>query len=41
MEDVEFLEWVSFNRFTDIKEIGEGGFAKVYSAIWIDGNSEY
>ncbi|RGB33296.1 kinase-like domain-containing protein [Rhizophagus diaphanus] len=25
----EFLEWVPFDRFTEIKEIGEGGFAKV------------
>src|SRR4051812_9154699 len=24
----EFLEWTTFDRFTDIKEIGEGGFAK-------------
>src|SRR5438034_9682741 len=32
-----FLEWVPF----DIKEVGEGGFAKVYSATWIDGISEY
>ena len=24
-----FLEWVPFDRFTDIKEVGEGGFAKV------------
>src|SRR3954467_520988 len=31
-----FLEWVSFDRFTDIKQIGEGGFAKVYSATWIN-----
>ncbi|CAB5373289.1 unnamed protein product [Rhizophagus irregularis] len=38
---IKFLEWVPFDRFTDIKEIGEGGFAKVYSATWIDGNSEY
>ncbi|RGB31519.1 kinase-like domain-containing protein [Rhizophagus diaphanus] len=37
----KFLEWVSFDRFTDIKEIGEGGFAKVYSATWIDGKSFY
>src|SRR3954452_22054608 len=29
-----FLEWTTFDRFTDIKEIGEGGFAKVYSATW-------
>ena len=31
------LEWVPFNKFTDIKQIGEGGFAKVYSATWTDG----
>src|ERR1043166_7161526 len=33
----EFLEWVPFNKFTDIEQIGEGGFSKVYSATWIDG----
>ena len=32
-----FLELVPFDRFTDIEQIGEGGFAKVYSATWIDG----
>src|ERR1043166_7556928 len=32
-----FLEWVPFDRFEDIKQIGKGGFAKVYSAKWIDG----
>ena len=32
-----FPEWVPFDRFEDIKQIGEGGFAKVYSAKWIDG----
>src|SRR6266498_5199839 len=36
-----FLEWVPFDRFTDIKEVGEGGFSKVYSATWIDGKLEY
>ncbi|GES76082.1 kinase-like domain-containing protein [Rhizophagus clarus] len=36
-----FLEWVPFDKFKDIKQIGEGGFAKVYSATWIDGNAEY
>src|SRR5690348_1112820 len=34
-----FLEWVPFDRFEDIKQIGEGGFAKVYSAKWIDGKT--
>ncbi|PKC00353.1 kinase-like protein [Rhizophagus irregularis] len=32
-----FLEWVPFERFINIKQIGEGGFSKVYSAIWMDG----
>ena len=36
-----FLEWVSFDRFTDMKQIGEGGFAKVYSATWTDGKANY
>ena len=36
-----FLEWVPFDRFTDIKEVGKGGFAKVYSATWIDGKLKY
>ena len=36
-----FLEWVPFDRFEDIKPIGEGGFAKVYSAKWIDGKAKY
>ncbi|GBB89529.1 hypothetical protein RclHR1_16230002 [Rhizophagus clarus] len=36
-----FVEWVSFDKFKDIKQIGEGGFAKVYSATWIDGKAEY
>jgi hypothetical protein len=36
-----FLEWVPFDRFEDIKQIGEGGFAKVYSAKWIDEQAKY
>ena len=35
------LEWASFDRFEDIKQIGGGGFAKVYSATWIDGRARY
>src|SRR6266508_1733418 len=31
-----FLEWVSFDRFMDMKQISEGGFAKVYTATWMD-----
>jgi hypothetical protein len=33
----EILEWIPYDKFTDIKYIAEGGFAKVYSATWIDG----
>ncbi|EXX50461.1 uncharacterized protein OCT59_024025 [Rhizophagus irregularis] len=36
-----FLEWIPFDRFKDMKQIGEGGFAKVYSATWIDGITNY
>jgi hypothetical protein len=39
--DPLFLEWVPFDRLINIEKIGEGGFAKVYSATWIDGKSEY
>ena len=37
----KILEWVPFDRFKDINQIGVGGFAKVYSATWIDGKAEY
>ena len=35
------FEWISCNQFNIIKEIGKGGFATVYSAIWKDGPLEY
>ncbi|GES95353.1 kinase-like domain-containing protein [Rhizophagus clarus] len=31
------FEWIPYDQFVDIKEIGKGGFSKVYSAIWKDG----
>jgi hypothetical protein len=37
----KFLEWVPYDRFINMKEIGEGGFAKVFSATWIDGKLKY
>ena len=33
--DIVF-SWIPYNQFSDIKEIGRGGFATVYSAIWKD-----
>ena len=38
--DIVF-EWIPYNQFSDIKEIGRGGFATVYLAIWKDGPSKY
>ncbi|RHZ61697.1 hypothetical protein Glove_346g101 [Diversispora epigaea] len=29
-----FLEWVPYNKFTNIEYIGRGGFSQVYKAIW-------
>ncbi|RIB06387.1 kinase-like domain-containing protein [Gigaspora rosea] len=31
------IEWIPFNKFANIKKIGEGGFSAVYSATWLDG----
>ncbi|EXX57061.1 Rad53p [Rhizophagus irregularis DAOM 197198w] len=31
------FEWIPHNQFNKIEEIGKGGFAIVYSAIWKDG----
>src|SRR5688572_19894807 len=31
------LEWIPYDGFQDIKSIGEGGFANIYSATWLDG----
>ena len=35
------LEWIPFDRFQDIKPIGEGGFANIFSATWLDGEPDY
>ncbi|CAB4440468.1 unnamed protein product [Rhizophagus irregularis] len=31
------LEWIPYDQFSNIEEIGKGGFSTVYSAIWKDG----
>jgi len=33
----EVIEWIPFNRLSNIKKIGKGGFGTVFSAIWLDG----
>ncbi|POG70338.1 kinase-like domain-containing protein [Rhizophagus irregularis DAOM 181602=DAOM 197198] len=35
------LEWIPFEKFQDITYIAEGGFGKIYSAKWPEGNIEY
>ncbi|GES87824.1 kinase-like domain-containing protein [Rhizophagus clarus] len=35
------VEWIPYNQFNYIKEIGNGGFAKVYLATWKDGPLKY
>ncbi|CAB4441607.1 unnamed protein product [Rhizophagus irregularis] len=39
-DDIVF-KWIPYNQFNNIKEIGKGGFATVYSAIWKDGPLHY
>ncbi|CAG8557825.1 18197_t:CDS:2, partial [Acaulospora morrowiae] len=33
----EVIEWIPFNRLSNIREIGKGRFGCIYSAIWLDG----
>ncbi|RHZ88866.1 hypothetical protein Glove_21g48 [Diversispora epigaea] len=33
----KMIEWISYNRFIDIKEIAKGGFSTIYYAKWVDG----
>ena len=35
------FEWIPYDQFSDIKEIGRGEVNTVYSAIWEDGPLEY
>ena len=34
---LEVLEWIPYNRLTNIKYLAKGGFSTVYNAIWLDG----
>ncbi|GBB99984.1 hypothetical protein RclHR1_00370025 [Rhizophagus clarus] len=35
------LEWIPYNKFSNVKLIGEGGFSKIYSATWSEGAPKY
>ncbi|EXX74633.1 Ste20p [Rhizophagus irregularis DAOM 197198w] len=35
---MKYLEWIPFKNFKDIIYITKGGFGKIYSAKWIEGN---
>jgi len=35
--EFEVLEWIPYNRLTNIKYLAKGGFSTVYNAIWLDG----
>ncbi|RHZ87525.1 hypothetical protein Glove_33g26 [Diversispora epigaea] len=35
--DWEVTEWIPYDRFKDVKQIGKGGFGTIYYARWIDG----
>ena len=35
------IEWIPYNQFYNIKEIGKGGFATVHLALWKNGPLGY
>ena len=35
------LEWIPYNRLTNIKYLAKGGFSTVYNAIWLDGHIQW
>ncbi|CAB4431916.1 unnamed protein product [Rhizophagus irregularis] len=37
----KMVEWIPYNQFKDIKEIGRDDFTALYSAIWIDAPLQY
>ncbi|RHZ43775.1 hypothetical protein Glove_856g53 [Diversispora epigaea] len=34
----EVIEWIPYDRFKDVKQIGKGGFGTIHYARWIDGS---
>ena len=33
----EYLQWIPYNDLTNIEKIGEGGFATIFKATWLNG----
>ena len=33
----DILEWIPYNRLTNVKYLDKGGFSTIYKAIWLDG----
>ena len=33
-----YLLWISYDDLTNIKKVGEGGFATIYKATWLNGH---
>ncbi|RHZ80432.1 hypothetical protein Glove_136g11 [Diversispora epigaea] len=34
---LEVMEWIPYDRFEDVKQIGRGGFGTIHYAMWIEG----
>jgi hypothetical protein len=37
----DIFEWIPYNQFNNIKEIGKNDFSTFYKATWMDGSLEY
>ncbi|KAF0399412.1 kinase-like protein [Gigaspora margarita] len=36
----DYLEWIPFDKFKEVRFVGSGGYGNVYHAIWLDGPRE-
>src|SRR6185436_6514605 len=34
---LDVIEWIHYDQFKDVKQIGKGGFGTIHYAKWIDG----
>ncbi len=37
----EVIEWIPYNRLSNIQYLAKGGFSTIYKAIWLDGPIDY